>query len=173
MKTTKKKVGKTTAARGSNAGKKTAAKSKRGDKSQPPESAPAPRSSAEVAKAVRERLGTGNLSKKSSSSSNAKDTKLRSLFEQGKSKGFLTFDEVNDAIPDGTPADQIDDVVGALTAEDIQIVDGATQVKIKPRSSVRRRSAQEARRRRRSEARRGRLLQQEQRPGAHVLAQDG
>ena len=29
-------------------------------------------------------------------------------------------------------SDQIDDVVGALTAEDIQIVDGATQVKITP-----------------------------------------
>jgi RNA polymerase primary sigma factor len=64
--------------------------------------------------------------------SKVKEGKLRSLFEQGKSKGFLTFDEVNDAIPSDMNADQIDDVVGALTAEDIQIVDGATQVKISP-----------------------------------------
>ncbi|MEM1029762.1 MAG: RNA polymerase sigma factor RpoD [Myxococcota bacterium] len=61
-----------------------------------------------------------------------KDAKLQSLFEQGKSKGFLTFDEVNDAIPSDMAPDQIDDVVGALTAEDIQIVDGATQIKISP-----------------------------------------
>jgi len=58
--------------------------------------------------------------------------KLQGLFEQGKSKGFLTFDEVNDAMPADMGADQIDDVVGALSAEDIQIVDGATQVKIQP-----------------------------------------
>jgi RNA polymerase primary sigma factor len=91
-----------------------------------------PKSSAEVAQAVRERLGSGGAATKRSAKASAKDTKLRSLFEQGKSKGFLTFDEVNDAIPDGMRPDQIDDVVGALTAEDIQIVDGATQVKIKP-----------------------------------------
>jgi RNA polymerase primary sigma factor len=60
------------------------------------------------------------------------DEKLAGLFEQGKSKGFLTFDEVNDAIPADMGPDQIDDVVGALSAEDIQIVDGATQVKIQP-----------------------------------------
>jgi len=103
------------------------------------QNAPAPKSSAEVAAAVRERLGRGGTATtgKARSTTTVKDTKLRSLFEQGKSKGFLTFDEVNDAIPDGMAPDQIDDVVGALTAEDIQIVDGATQVKIKPRSVAR------------------------------------
>jgi RNA polymerase primary sigma factor len=60
------------------------------------------------------------------------DTRLQSLFETGRTKGFLTYDEVNDAIPADMGPDQIDDVVGALTAEDIQIVDGATQVKISP-----------------------------------------
>ncbi|RLB63559.1 MAG: RNA polymerase sigma factor RpoD, partial [Deltaproteobacteria bacterium] len=64
--------------------------------------------------------------------SSQKDTKLQSLFEVGKSKGFLTFDEVNDAIPADMGPDQIDDVVSSLTAEDIRIVDGATQVKITP-----------------------------------------
>ncbi|MCA9619806.1 MAG: RNA polymerase sigma factor RpoD, partial [Myxococcales bacterium] len=86
---------------------------------------------------MQERLGSGNGETPSSipppsSSSRGRDGKLRSLFEQGKSKGFLTFDEVNDAIPSDMNPDQIDDVVGALTAEDIQIVDGATQVKISP-----------------------------------------
>ena len=99
---------------------------------------PAPKSSAEVAEAVRERLaGTSKNSDgedaiPESRPSQEKDTRLQSLFETGKSRGFLTFDEVNDAIPADMGPDQIDDVVGALTAEDIQIVDGATQVKIQP-----------------------------------------
>ncbi|MCC6526723.1 MAG: sigma-70 family RNA polymerase sigma factor, partial [Polyangiaceae bacterium] len=64
---------------------------------------------------------------------NSKDNgKLQTLFETGKSKGFLTFDEVSDAIGPDMGPDQIDDVVGALTSEDVQIVDGATQVKITP-----------------------------------------
>ena len=102
----------------------------------------APKSSAEVAQEVRERLAGKNGDDKMADSDAAptkkrapnsqKDAKLQSLFEQGKSKGFLTFDEVNDAIPADAGPDQIDDVVGALTAEDIQIVDGATQVKVSP-----------------------------------------
>ncbi|AKT39817.1 RNA polymerase sigma factor RpoD [Chondromyces crocatus] len=63
-----------------------------------------------------------------------KDRKaLEKLVETGKSKGFLTYDEVNDALPADVSPDQIDDVVGALGDEDIEIVDGATQVKIAPK----------------------------------------
>ena len=63
-----------------------------------------------------------------------KDRKaLEKLVETGKSKGFLTYDEVNDALPPDVSPDQIDDVVGALGDEDIEIVDGATQVKIAPK----------------------------------------
>ncbi len=63
-----------------------------------------------------------------------KDRKtLEKLVEQGKSKGFLTYDEVNDALPADVAPDQLDDVVGALGDEDIEIVDGATQVKIAPK----------------------------------------
>ncbi len=52
----------------------------------------------------------------------------------GKSKGFLTYDEVNDALPaDMVAADQMDDVLGVLGDEDIEIVDAATQVKIAPK----------------------------------------
>jgi RNA polymerase primary sigma factor len=58
---------------------------------------------------------------------------LEKLVETGKSKGFLTYDEVNDALPADVSPDQIDDVVGALGDEDIEIVDGATQVKIAPK----------------------------------------
>jgi len=58
---------------------------------------------------------------------------LEKLVESGKNKGFLTYDEVNDALPPDAAPDQIDDVVGALGDEDIEIVDGATQVKIAPK----------------------------------------
>ena len=66
---------------------------------------------------------------------NDKDRKatLEKLVETGKSKGFLTYDEVNDALPADVAPDQLDDVVGALGDEDIEIVDGATQVKIAPK----------------------------------------
>jgi RNA polymerase primary sigma factor len=95
----------------------------------------APQSSAEVSAHMRDRLsapGDDELDMPRRSRPSQKDAKLQSLFETGKSKGFLTFDEVNDALPGDMAPDQIDDVVGALTAEDIQIVDGATQVKISP-----------------------------------------
>jgi RNA polymerase primary sigma factor len=102
----------------------------------PSSSMPAPRSSAEVSEAMRARLADGEDRWSSEGSepprSSQPQGKLQNLFEQGKTKGFLTYDEVNDAIPTDMGPDQIDDVVGALTAEDIQIVDGATQVKIQP-----------------------------------------
>ena len=59
---------------------------------------------------------------------------VQQLIEMGKSKGFLTYEEVNDALPpDVIAADQMDDVMGALGDEDIEIVDAATQVKIAPK----------------------------------------
>jgi len=58
---------------------------------------------------------------------------LEKLVEAGKAKGFLTYDEVNDQMPADVAPDQLDDVVGALGDEDIEIVDGATQVKIAPK----------------------------------------
>jgi RNA polymerase primary sigma factor len=91
----------------------------------------APKSSAEVSEALRERLAVRG-GEPEADEPERPDHRLQSLFEAGKSKGFLTFDEVNDAIPADMGPDQIDDVVGALTAEDIQIVDGTTQVKLTP-----------------------------------------
>ena len=57
----------------------------------------------------------------------------KKLIEMGREKGYLTYDEVNDALPADIAPDQLDDVVGALGDEDIEIVDGATQVKIAPK----------------------------------------
>ncbi|HEY3816196.1 MAG TPA: RNA polymerase sigma factor RpoD [Polyangiaceae bacterium] len=58
---------------------------------------------------------------------------VQQLIEIGKSKGFLTYDEVNDALPADMVADQMDDVLGVLGDEDIEIVDATTQVKIAPK----------------------------------------
>ncbi|HKQ72008.1 MAG TPA: RNA polymerase sigma factor RpoD [Polyangiaceae bacterium] len=59
---------------------------------------------------------------------------VQQLIDLGKSKGFLTYEEVNDALPaDVVAADQVEDVMSALGDEDIEIVDAATQVKIAPK----------------------------------------
>ncbi len=58
---------------------------------------------------------------------------VQKLIETGKSKGFVTYDEVSDALPSDAVADQMDDVMGVLGDEDIEIVDAATQVKIAPK----------------------------------------
>ncbi len=67
---------------------------------------------------------------------------VQQLIEVGKSKGFLTYDEVNDALPADVVADQMDDVVGVLGEEDIEIVDAATQVKIAPNRIVQEENAE-------------------------------
>ncbi len=70
--------------------------------------------------------------KSTSTKAQAKGSKeVQQLIDLGKSKGFLTYEEVNDALPqDVVAADQIDDVISALGDEDIQIVDVAAQVKV-------------------------------------------
>src|SRR5579862_6096038 len=67
---------------------------------------------------------------------NGKDT--QQLIENGKQKGFLTYDEVEQSMPqDGQlVADQMDDVMSVLGDEDIEIVDATTQVKIAPKRIV-------------------------------------
>jgi RNA polymerase primary sigma factor len=65
---------------------------------------------------------------------NGKDTDK--IVENGKSKGFMTYDEVNESLPADVSVDQMDDVMGVLGDEDIEIVDAATQVKIAPKRIV-------------------------------------
>ena len=60
---------------------------------------------------------------------------VKDLIEAGRQKGFLTYDEVNDALPaDVVSSDQIDDVMSMFGDNDIEIVDAqkaaqATEVK--------------------------------------------
>ncbi len=65
---------------------------------------------------------------------NGKDTDK--IGENGKAKGFMTYDEVNESLPADVSVDQMDDVMSVLGDEDIEIVDAATQVKIAPKRIV-------------------------------------
>src|SRR3954453_5185450 len=66
------------------------------------------------------------------SGSKATDRKeVRDLLAMGRDKGFLTYDEVNDALPaDIVSSDQIDDVMSMFGDNDIAIVDEANKVKL-------------------------------------------
>ena len=58
------------------------------------------------------------------------------LIELGKSKGYLTYDEVNDNMPDDiVSSDQIDDWLSALGEQGIEIVDSASQFKPKGKAA--------------------------------------
>src|SRR5512136_1805915 len=57
------------------------------------------------------------------------------LITMGKQKGFLTYDEVNDHMPENiVSSDQIDDWLSTLGGEGIEIVDASTQVKVEDKS---------------------------------------
>ena len=56
---------------------------------------------------------------------------VKDLLALGRDKGFLTYDEVNDALPsDLVSSDQIDDVMSMFGDNDIAIVDVASKVKL-------------------------------------------
>jgi len=56
---------------------------------------------------------------------------VKELIAMGRDKGFLTYDEVNDALPaDIVSSDQIDDVMSMFGDNDIAIVDEASKVKL-------------------------------------------
>ena len=52
-------------------------------------------------------------------------SEVKELMARGREKGFLTYDEVNDALPSDIGSDQIDDVMSMFGEHDIEIVDGA------------------------------------------------
>src|SRR5213082_3857398 len=67
---------------------------------------------------------------------------LDRLISRGKQKGFLTYDEVNDALPsDLVSLDQLDDIMMMFGAMDIEVVDSAKAGRLP--SEVRERKAQQ------------------------------
>lgn len=59
---------------------------------------------------------------------------VKALMEQGREKGFLTYEEISDALPSDivASADQIDDVMSMFGEHDIRIVDNASKVMATP-----------------------------------------
>src|ERR671922_1011708 len=56
---------------------------------------------------------------------------LDRLISMGKQKGFLTYDEVNDALPsDIVSLDQLDDIMMMFGAMDIEVVDSAKAARL-------------------------------------------
>src|SRR5437762_12253222 len=65
------------------------------------------------------------------------DKKKQQLITMGKAKGFLTYDEVNDNMPeDIVSSDQIDDWLSALGDEGIEIVDSAAKVRVPAKATA-------------------------------------
>ena len=57
---------------------------------------------------------------------------IKELITKGKKQGYLTYEEVNDALPDELmAADQLDDVVGMFGEMDIEIIDSDRRIQIK------------------------------------------
>ncbi len=54
---------------------------------------------------------------------------VKDLIEAGRQKGFVTYEEVNEALPDMVSADQIDDVMSMFGDNDIEIVDAQKAAK--------------------------------------------
>src|SRR5947208_2608514 len=68
---------------------------------------------------------------KKPASNKESERKKRELITMGKAKGFLTYDEINDHMPENiVSSDQIDDWLSTLGGEGIEVVDSASQVKV-------------------------------------------
>src|SRR5204863_4126384 len=74
--------------------------------------------------------GASKPSKKSSANKES-ERKKRELITMGKAKGFLTYDEVNEHMPENIiSSDQMDDWLSAFSGEGIEIVDSSSKLKV-------------------------------------------
>jgi RNA polymerase primary sigma factor len=68
---------------------------------------------------------------KSPSATKESERKKRELITMGKAKGFLTYDEVNEHMPESiVSSDQMDDWLSAFSGEGIEIVDSSSKLKV-------------------------------------------
>jgi len=61
---------------------------------------------------------------------------VQALIERGRTKGFLTYDEVNDALPPEVTSEQIDDLMVTLGEESIDVVDHASSAKARAKAEA-------------------------------------
>jgi len=74
---------------------------------------------------------SGRGSANSKAKAKERDRKeLFNLVERGKVKGFLTYDEINDALANEVTSDQIDELMVTLGHEEIEVVDHASNAKV-------------------------------------------
>src|SRR5262247_3615208 len=74
--------------------------------------------------------GAAKASKKSAAQKES-ERKKRELINMGKAKGFLTYDEVNEHMPESiVSSDQMDDWLSAFSGEGIEIVDSSSKIKV-------------------------------------------
>jgi len=75
--------------------------------------------------------GSGGGKKGASASAKETERKKRELINMGKAKGFLTYDEVNEHMPESiVSSDQMDDWLSAFSGEGIEIVDSSSKIKV-------------------------------------------
>src|SRR4029079_14954492 len=73
--------------------------------------------------------GAAKAPKKSSNKES--ERKKRELITMGKAKGFLTYDQVNEHMPENIiSSDQMDDWLSAFSGEGIEIVDSSSKLKV-------------------------------------------
>jgi RNA polymerase primary sigma factor len=79
-----------------------------------------------------------------STSAKESERKKRELITMGKAKGFLTYDEVNEHMPESiVSSDQMDDWLSAFSGEGIEIVDSSSKIKVPEKGGAGEAAAQE------------------------------
>src|SRR6267142_1435666 len=81
--------------------------------------------------------GGGGAKRGAAVSAKESERKKRELITMGKAKGFLTYDEVNEHMPESiVSSDQMDDWLSAFSGEGIEIVDSSSKIKVPEKSDA-------------------------------------
>ena len=104
--------------------------------------------------------------KKSTTSAKESERKKRELITMGKAKGFLTYDEVNEHMPESiVSSDQMDDWLSAFSGEGIEIVDSSPKLKVAEKAATPKPTPTRTRKRPRPRPRRKRPKEEEDSDG--------
>src|SRR4051812_4199975 len=81
--------------------------------------------------------GAAKSASKKSSSNKENERKKRELITMGKAKGFLTYDEVNEHMPETiVSSDQMEDWLSAFSGEGIEIIDATAKIQVTDKTSA-------------------------------------